>query len=469
MSQRELFRRGGINFVTKVLGQLLNLAQIPIYVAALLPERYGALNVGYVYLNFFVIFAVFGLNEALTRFYPSASGEDKKRIVSTALVFSLIWALALFAAHRLMAAELTIFFFNDPALAPFFTLMLIIAVVETFNLNITMLYQLEKKSGSYARALLGKNGLKLILTALFLLYFRWGVTGAALALLAGSLFYLIPALPLLRQRFTPRLSGKHLKKLLRYGAPFMITSLAMNTLFQIDQIILKFLTGLESVAVYGMAYKLGAAIQYLNGAFALAWFPWLFSLTADEARRAIPRTLKNYLLVALPLAVALTIAARQILPYFLPGEYSAATDIIPWVIWAYIAYSLSDFLGAGLFIRLRSQRFSLAALLAVAVNVGLNFLLIPQYGMIAAAWSTFISMALLTLVSHLLSRRGFPVSYANQGIVSATLSFLAIGALSLITAPAGLPPWLYAALLLLLLALNAYRLGMTRALQNLFR
>ncbi len=469
MSQKDLFRRGGINFITKILGQLLNLAQIPIYVGALLPERYGALNVGYVYLNFFVIFAVFGLNEALTRFYPSAGAEDKKRILSTTLFFTLGWALLLFAAHRLLAPQLTVLFFNDAGLSDFFTLMLIISVVEAFNLNITMLYQLEKKSGRYARALLGKNSLKLLLTALFLLHFRWGITGAALALMAGSLFYLIPALPLLRQRLTPRFSGPLLKKMLRYSAPFMITSLAMNTLFQIDQIILKFLTGLESVAVYGMAYKLGAAIQYLNGAFALAWFPYLFSLSADEAREAIPRTLKNYLLVALPLAVALTIGTRQILPCFLPGEYLAAVDIIPWVIWAYIAYSLSDFLGAGLFIRLRSQRFSLAALLAVIVNVGLNFLLIPRYGMIAAAWSTFISMLLLTLVSYLLSRRSFSVDYGRHGIVSTSLSFLALGALSFIPPPGGMPPWLFAGLLLLLLTLNAYRLGMMRALRSLFR
>ncbi len=414
MSQKDLFQRGSINLAVKLTGQLLNLAVIPIYINALTPERYGALNVGFVLLNFFVLFAVLGMNESITRYFPEAREEDKGYIIRTSLFFTLLWALLLFTLQIFFIKPLTLIFLDDTVFIPLMRLMLIIAVLESLNLPVTMLYHVEKRNGLYALALTGKNSIKLLLTWLFLGLWQWGVTGAAAALLAGSLFYILPVHKILVRHIKGGLSLFWLKKLLTYGAPFMLTAFAMTALFQIDQLLIKFLLHLKDVAVYGMAYKLGSAVQYINAAFALAWFPYLFSMQQDEARKVIPKTLYNYLKMVLPAANGLTVAARYYLPYILPETYTTAADIIPWVIWGYVAYSLSDFLGAGLLIQLKSHFFSIAALAALVINIALNLIWIPRFGIIGAAWSTFISMSALTVISYIWAQSVFPVSYRKH-------------------------------------------------------
>ena len=73
----------------------------------------------------------------------------------------------------------------------------------------------------------------------------------------------------------------------------------MIALFQVDQIILKFLIGIEAVAIYGLSYKLGSAIQYINTSFSLAWYPHLFSLKDNKAKENIYSLLGYYLALIL--------------------------------------------------------------------------------------------------------------------------------------------------------------------------
>ncbi|RMH63316.1 MAG: hypothetical protein D6677_07470 [Calditrichaeota bacterium] len=467
MSQKDLFQRGSLNLIIKITGQLLNLALIPIYVEYLMPSHYGVLNVGYVYLNFFVIFAVFGMNESITRFYPSANDEDKGRIFRTAMLFTLLWAAILFAFHLLFLKPLTLLFMDDIQWQAFYRLILLVAFLEALNLPVTMMYHVEKRNGLYALALLGKNSIKLILSWYLIKVTRDGIEGAALALLSGSVVYFLPMARLKPGRLVGPISFKWLKKLLNYGAPFLLTSLAMNALFQIDQLIIKFLKDFQSVAVYGMAYKLGSAIQYINTAFALVWFPHLFSVKRDEARQLIPRTLFNYLRVVLPVAIGLTVGARYFLPYFLPDTYRMAVSIIPWVIWGYVAYSLSDFLGAGLFINLKSHRFSFAALTALLVNIVLNMLWIPVYGVISAAWSTFISMSLLSMLTFIWSQRTFKISFGGQPWARLLGAF--VPPLLVQFLPLPFPDWLSGLLFSLWMMGAAYKTGAWQAVKTLLK
>jgi O-antigen/teichoic acid export membrane protein len=430
-SKKQLFWRTSINLMAKIIAQLLNLALIPIYVSYLQTTKYGILNLSFVFLNFLVLFGLSGLNDALIRFYSKARNPKTQKILFSS-VFFFVTLLTLFIGVILALFKDSIagLMYNDQSQGLIFILVLIAGLLEAWNMIIIVLLHAEKKTVTYGVSIISKNLLKLIATYILLDYFNLGIYGALLGIIVGAMALNLLALPLVVKKITFKLSKRMFKILFRYGLPFIVSGLAMNLLFQVDQVILKFMIGLEAVAIYGLSYKLGSAVQYFNTSFSLAWFPHLFSLEKEQAKKTIPEFFSYYFVVTLMLGSTLTILNNLFLEPFLPEDYKAAITIIPWIIWGYIIYGLSDFLGAGLFIRYKSKIFSILSGITALVNILLNIIFITFYGIQAAAVVTFISFLLFTTISHFLAQRQFPISFEYGTYLKVLLPFTVLIAAS---------------------------------------
>ena len=253
-----------------------------------------------------------------------------------------------------------------------------------------------------------------------------GLNGAFLALIVSALLLVFICFPLLLKRFTFQFSKKVIRILIRYGLPFVLSSFSLTMLFQMDQVILKFLISLEAVAIYGMSYKIGSAIQYFNSSFSITWFPYLFEQKEKKAKELIPYAFKYYLTIILVIATFSTILNNYFLNYILPDNYKIAVKIIPWIIWGYLVFGLSDFLGAGLFFKYKSQRFSVISTIAAVFNIIFNIIFIKLYGIYAAAIITFASFVLLTIISFQQSSKIFPVKFPFLSYLKISAVFLLI-------------------------------------------
>ena len=65
----------------------------------------------------------------------------------------------------------------------------------------------------------------------------------------------------------------------------------------------------------------------------------------------------------------------------------------------------------GLNITKRTEYYPVATITAAAVNVGLNFLLIPRLGIVGAAWANGIAYAMQAGLGYVLSQRFYPIAY----------------------------------------------------------
>jgi len=59
----------------------------------------------------------------------------------------------------------------------------------------------------------------------------------------------------------------------------------------------------------------------------------------------------------------------------------------------------------------RTRVFPWLAAAAAVVNVGMNLLLIPSFGMVGAAWSTVLAFAVLAVGTMVVAQRFYPVPY----------------------------------------------------------
>ena len=168
-------------------------------------------------------------------------------------------------------------------------------------------------------------------------------------------------------------------------------------------------------------------IVFLMIAFRLAWPAFAYSIDDDaSAKRTYSFVLTYLLFVCCWVSLALGTLAPwivRILAPSSPGFYRAeeAVGLLSFASTAYAGYTVLA-IGIG---RARRTQFNwIVSGFAAALNVGLNFWLIPAYGMMGAAVSTAAAYVALFLGMLLNSQQVYPVPYQWRRVV--TLSTVAV-------------------------------------------
>lgn len=191
--------------------------------------------------------------------------------------------------------------------------------------------------------------------------------------------------------------GATMRRLLVEAWPLMFASLAIVVYMKIDEVMLRQLAGPAAVGIYAAAAKLSEVWYFLPIALASSVLPALVRAQQNDAVEYGRRQQQYYDLsaaVAYGLSVPIALLAPWIVRLAYGEEFAAAGPILAVHIWSSVFVFLGVARGQWL-VNEGLQGFYLAATAAGAVaNVGLNFIFIPRWGGLGAAWATVISYAL---------------------------------------------------------------------------
>jgi O-antigen/teichoic acid export membrane protein len=169
-----------------------------------------------------------------------------------------------------------------------------------------------------------------------------------------------------------------------------------------DVIILSKLRTIGEVGLYTAATRLMEAWLHLPHAFGFVMFPLLareFYRSKQSTHDILIRTTRRLFSIVTPVIVGIILFSEEII-LLLYGE--TFLDAIPLVRLLMLSFLLicGDVLLGNTCRALERQNFDLAVLAVTAtVNVALNLLLIPHYGLVGACCATIISMG-VSLVTH---------------------------------------------------------------------
>jgi len=186
--------------------------------------------------------------------------------------------------------------------------------------------------------------------------------------------------------------------LLRASFPFGLIALALGLSYKFDSFLLSLTRGDAETGYYNAAYNLVFSAVVFSNVLNTALYPSLTRQAARDASRLTAlyeRALRYLMIVALPIAVGTTVLADQLVPLLFRAVYLPAVPALQIVIWVVPLMYLSEFLGYVLLIAGQEQRAARAVMLSTGVNVALNFILVPQFGFLAAAVMTVVTEAVL--------------------------------------------------------------------------
>ena len=255
--------------------------------------------------------------------------------------------------------------------------------------------------------------LAVVFNVTLVVYFGWGLHGV----LWGNLFASALALPVavmaVRRSSEIGFAPALVRPLLKFGlliVPVILSGWVINLS---DRYILHLFTGLSEVAIYGVGYKFGVIVELAAvWPFQLAWPAISFSISKREGHRTTYALALTYFTAVLVyLVVALSLSSRVLVPVIVGEAYREAYLVTPLVALAYALNGVHYCVAPGVHISGKTRYLTITSLVAAAVNLGLNFYLIPRYGMMGAAWSTAGAFLLIVVVTGMVAQHYYRVEY----------------------------------------------------------
>jgi O-antigen/teichoic acid export membrane protein len=117
-------------------------------------------------------------------------------------------------------------------------------------------------------------------------------------------------------------------------------------------------------------------------------------------------------------AAILSIFGRETIRLLATPSYELATPIIPLLCFGAICWGAGYILGIGTSIAKKSYHTTIATVIGAAINISLNFLLIPRWGIAGAASAILVGNLACMIYRHLSSQRYYPIHYNRNHLFS---------------------------------------------------
>ncbi len=343
-------------------------------------------------------FAKLGLPQANV-YFIRRRGASASDVISNSLWFALALGGGMALLCWGMQAHLREWFFKD---APASVLPPVLALLPfvLFQQYLLGVVQAQQRFSEYNFQQLVPTILGLVGMAISLMWLHQGLMAAVLVQ-TGILAFVIVWLAVRMNataRIRPVFRGELAREQLGFGFKSYLQTLASTMHMRIDQYILAVFTDPGQVAQYGIAVKLAEFLIKIPDATGTALFPRLAGANERDAHAATIRVCRYTLFVAAVSAVGAAIAAPLIVRVLFGSRYAAS--VLPtWLLLpGVVMMALYHILSRNFTSRNKQQVNLVAAVVALATNIGLNLWLIPRHGIAGAALSSTVSYSLAALL-----------------------------------------------------------------------
>lgn len=362
------------------------------------PNGFGTFNYLLSIGTLFFLFADWGINTLIIRDYQQL--EEKEHYVKAAFLFRIITA-----SLCLIAALVGLFIFKNPIFRlNFLVISLYFFVSNIKDLFVSFLRAIQKMEKEFLVVFV--EGFCAMAFSVFLILIYRNVISLSFGYFFGVLMSFITAALVLRsfkEYFKPKFDKELIKKIIINGFPVALFGLLNFIFFSTDQIILGKMRGVEEVGYYSLITKGILLINVIPYLIMTALFPYLSANINDKEK--IKKITQQALigLLAFGFLIALLIFLfAPIIPFFVGKQYQPSVGLAQFLSWIMVFTFPAIYLSY-LYIAHNKQwlNFYLTAFCAI-INLVLNLILIPKFGMFAAAFTSIIAQAVNVILLFLI-------------------------------------------------------------------
>lgn len=370
------------------------------------PEQYGLWNFAIAFAALFGAFAALGLDNVVVRELvknPARQNELLGSAFALKLAGSLCMLIMAIAAISIARSGETFTLWLVAISAAGYVFLSINVIDFYFQAKVQSKFTVIAVNGAFAIATVAK--IALLLVEAPLIAFVW----AGSAETALSAIFLLAAYHINRQDIRKwRFRADVAVALLKDGWPLILSGLAIMIYMRIDQIMIGQMLGDKEVGLFSAAARISEVWYFIPVAVVSSVFPSVIAAKQLEEALYLRRLQRLYnLMVVISLAIAIptTIFSGWIINLLFGENYIGAAGALSIHIWGGIFVFLWVACGQW-YLSENLQRIAfMMALLGILVKLGLNYVMIPAYGIEGAAMATVISLVAATYIFDFIHRK----------------------------------------------------------------
>ncbi len=401
----------------RALQKFLVALLLPLYTAFLSPSDYGILGMVVTVTTFLDVLVTLGFDVAFSRFYfDDKSPQARRRVITNVFYVSTVYPLILLGTVGVLMPQLAPVLLGkeyDPGDWRYFAVALATLFFSNINDLPFTLFRLEHRPWIFSAYTVGRIFVQVPLSILFVAVFDWGPMGVLLANLFTAAGMQCGLLPTYIRKVDWRWHGQLMRPMLAFAIPALFTGLSFYWLKLSDRYFLLHYQGKAVVGLYTVAYSLSQPLYLTLMAFRMAWPQWHFAkLHEPEKHKHMVARSSTYFLALNALLLAVMGAFMPFLIHtFLNERYwsiGPTTFVLALSVAVYAVYFV---FWVGSNVAKKNRMIPVFFVIASAVNIALNFLLVPEYGMWAAAWTHVVGFAILAVTVYFYSEKWYPIPY----------------------------------------------------------
>jgi len=421
-SIKKIAKGGGIIFIGIIISKILSYIY-RIIVARIGVEEYGLFSIGLAVTGFLAMISTLGMGEGVVRYvsyYIGKKQEYKARnIIKYVLILTTTFSIFVAVSLFILSDWISINLFHNKNLSiilAIFAISLPLDVVKKIILSVMRAFQ-KIEYEVYSRNLI-ENISKILLT-LLLIYLGFGIIGVAIGYVAAFVISLFVSFYFLQTKVFS-LKGKTTmiqnRDILNYSLPLLFTGFMLFIMGWIDTLMIGYFRTTAEVGLYNAALPLAHLLYIFTYALFFLFLPTLSSLYAQKKKeifKPLYKTLTKWIFwINMILLSFFILFPKQIISTFFGQKYLSTTilfgkEILP-VPLSLTILSIGFFFGylmhggSTFFLVIKKTKLLLFNSIIIAlINLILNYILIPPYGIIGAAIATstsFLVMGLLLII-----------------------------------------------------------------------
>ncbi len=428
---------GSIYSIGSISQGALFVLLFPIYTSFLSPQDFGIIGLMSITVSLLTRFVSSPINSAFTRFYYAPEYKKKNGI----LLFNLfLWALLIISCCAVIFWRISEYLagilLQDRTLVHILKIYALILFLQPISsLFLCLLRMLEKAKYSVFTSISS-----LLISAGLTLYLLTVLKKGVLAPIVGNLLSLIVTvimiLPIFIKNSTFKLSRSTLIPPLKYAYPLLLSEYSNLLIQSGDRYVLRIFNSVSVVGLYAFGYQIAGILQTaLVTPLKQALQPVV--LKQEENPEAIRHFLRlgatYFYLVGCAACLLISLFSQEILMLFARKEaFWGAWVIVPIITYSYVQHGIGNFVGWGMGLMKKSFHISGTVLIAASVNIGLNFLFVPQWGMLGAAFATMLSYIVWNFLKAYYSAKFYDLHFEVGRLLHITIIGFGLYGLSLL-------------------------------------
>jgi len=409
---RRLFKESLVYGLSRYIGKFIGVFLLPLYTAVLKPEDYGILDLLATIQLVSAFLIVSGTDAALSYYYFRKEFSDQRPI----MISSALWIRIIFSFVIIIIISFGSGFISNLMFGSDYKLFIwITAITILFNSVFSFLSDLlrfELRPWLFTIVATGSILLNILLTIYFVLILKQGVYGALMAAAFAYGTFFIYTVIYVFKKYGAGFSKQWMKDILSYGFPLIGTGIAVWVLTSTDRYFLAHYIDISSVGIYAVGMKLASFLGLVAGAVQLAWGPFAMDIQDHpNAKKIYSKVFVLFSVVNILGVFLISIFSIDILKVFTQPEYYSAKVVVPFLCMSTVLNSAYFIVAIGINLTKKLQHTIWITISAALLNIGLNFLLIPDYGVIGAAFCLMIANLTIFLLTFFISQKYYPINF----------------------------------------------------------